>query len=203
MAYVMQVAVPEHYVIPRDCLAVPDNDGYDVAFVRLDYPVGEITGGLRFNTSSAMTVTRVELAGYSYDKPGMTSDPNCRVSIPKTIGLNNGRKLNTDCRATWGASGSPLLGKDGTVYGIAESILAGRPPHIDDGIKYYPQERTHATFAGPNLLAAWNAFSVGTLSGEQKTVGNLTILRFPFQPDIVDFNAQIAALREQPAPSSP
>jgi protease YdgD len=101
--------------------------GSDWALVTIDQPLGTPDRLLGFAESPVMAGMGAMLGGYSQDFVELiTADSACRI-----IGLGadktGHRYIRHDCAATRGASGAPLLVRDGGKWRIAGIVVgAGR-----------------------------------------------------------------------------
>ena len=100
--------------------------GSDWAVLTIDRPLGVPDRVLALADAPPAVGTKVMIGGYSQDHPLMlTADTQCRL-VAKGTDANGRVLLRHDCTATHGASGAPVLVREGDGWRIAAVDIAAR-----------------------------------------------------------------------------
>lgn len=100
--------------------------GSDWAAITIDTALGTPDRMLSIRDVPPEAGTKVMIGGYSQDHPlTLTADVNCQI-VAKAADANGRILLRHDCTATHGASGAPVLVRDGGLWRIGGINVAAR-----------------------------------------------------------------------------
>jgi protease YdgD len=98
--------------------------GSDWAVLTIDQPLGAPDRVLTVATVPPPVGTEIMIGGYSQDHPlTLTADTRCRI-VARGTDVNGRVLLRHDCTATHGASGAPVLVRDGGAWRIGAVDIA-------------------------------------------------------------------------------
>ncbi len=114
------------FTIASDYDGSRNTAGSDWALLTLDAAIGTPDRQLALRATPPADGTEVMIGGYSQDHPlNLTADVRCRI-IGRAVDANGHLLLRHDCTATHGASGAPVLVRDGGGWRIGGVNIAAR-----------------------------------------------------------------------------